>query len=108
MKTNFAQQEILLMTGTSFSSRPWCDKENNNDQNNGDPQDRLKEACWNGLLPEILPEVCKPMIGERKLFLWQVREAFSFIELDLGEEPGEIEKYFSINPYSFLQKQLLT
>ena len=108
MKTNFAQQEILLMTGTSFSSRPWCDKENNNDQNNGDPQDRLKEACWNGLLPEILPEVCKPMIGERKLFLWQVREAFSFIELDLGEEPGEIEKYFSIYPYSFLQKQLLT
>ena len=108
MKTNTAQQEILLMTGTSFSSRAWCDKEDNGDQNNTSPEERLKQACWNGLLSEMLPEICKPFIGEKKLFLWQVKEAHSFIELDLGEEPGETEKYFSINPYSFLKKQFLS
>ena len=108
MKTNTAHQEILLMTGTSFSSRPWCGKDSNDKQNNTTPEDSLKEACWNGLLTEMLPEICNPLIGERKLFLWQVREAHSFIELDLGEEPGETEKYFSINPYAFLQKQFLS
>jgi len=93
------------MTGTSFSSRPWCEKEGNNNQHLSS-EEKLKEACWNGMLQEMLPEICKPFIGERKLFLWQVREAHSFIELDLAEEPCEMNKYFSINPYSFLQKKL--
>jgi hypothetical protein len=107
MKTNTAQQEILLMTGTSFSLRSWCDKEENINQNLSS-EEKLKEACWNGMLPEMLPEICKPFIGERKLFLWQVREANSFIELDLAEEPCEMNKHFSINPYSFLEKKFLS
>jgi len=107
MKINTAQQEILLMTGTSFSSRPWCEKEGNNNQHLSS-EEKLKEACWNGMLQEMLPEICKPFIGERKLFLWQVREAHSFIELDLAEEPCEMNKYFSINPYSFLQKKFFS
>ncbi len=108
MKTNAAHKEILLMTGTSFSSRPWCEKDGDGKQNNSSPEDRLKEACWNGIITEMLPEICKSSDGEKKLFIWQVREANSFIELDLGEAPAETEKYYSINPYSFLQKQFLS
>lgn len=108
MKTHTAQQEILLMTGTSFSLRPWCVKDENGSENNSSPEERLKEACWNGMITEMLPEICKRVTAEKKLFLWQVREANSFIELDLGETPGETEKYYSINPYSFLQKQFLS
>jgi hypothetical protein len=37
-----------------------------------------------------------------------VKEANSFIELDLAEVPGETDKYFSINPYSFLQTQFFS
>jgi hypothetical protein len=108
MKTNTAHQEVLLMTGTSFSLRLWCDKDENGNQKNSSPEERLKEACWNGVLPEMLPEICKPFIGEKKLFLWQVKEANSIIELDLAEVPGETDKYFSINPYSFLQTQFFS
>lgn len=108
MKKATAQQEILLMTGTRFSSRLWCDKDENGNEKNMSPEESLKEACWNGLLKEMLPELCQPFIGEKKLFLWQVREANSFIELDLAEEPGETEKYFSINPYCFVPKQFLS
>ena len=108
MKTNTAQQEILLMTGTSFSARTWCENDDKEDQKNITPEDRLKDACWNGLLPEILPEICKREVGEKKLFLWQVTEASYFIDVELGEVPGETEKCFSINPYSFLEFQLLS
>ena len=108
MKTHTAQQEILLMTGTSFSSRTWCANDDVEEQKNITPEDRLKEACWNGLLPEILPEICKPKTGDKKLFLWQITEASSFIDVEMGEVPGETEQYFSINPYSFLEFQLLS
>ncbi len=108
MKTNTAQQEILLMTGTSFSARSWCANDDSEDQKNVTPVDRLKEACWNGLLPEILPEICKRAIGEKKLFLWQVTQASHFIDVEFGEVPGSTEKFFSINPYSFLGLQSLS
>jgi hypothetical protein len=107
MKTNFAQQEILLMTGTSFSSRQWCDK-NDQDKNHLTEKEQLEEACWNGLLPEILPEIYGQACGQTKLYLWQIKEAVAFIEIELGELPADKEKYFSIDPYSFLQMQSLS
>jgi hypothetical protein len=108
MKTNFAQQEILLMTGTSFSSRQWCEKNDQDSQNHLTEKEQLEEACWNGLLPEMLPEIYGQTCGKTKLYLWQIREAVSFIEIELGELPADKEKYFSIDPYSFLQMQSLS
>jgi hypothetical protein len=107
MKTNSTQQEILLMTGTSFSSRQWCEK-NDSAQNQFTDKEQLQNACWNGLLQEMLPEICKPTAEDKNLYLWQITEAKSFIDLELGEVPGEIEKNHSINPYSFLPLQLLS
>jgi hypothetical protein len=108
MDTNTAQQEILLMTGTSFSARNWCANDDTEERKNITPEDRLKEACWNGLLPEILPEICKTKVGDKKIFLWQVTNASHFIDVELGEVPGDTDKYFSINPYSFLSVQFLS
>jgi hypothetical protein len=108
MQTHTAQQEILLMTGTSFSARTWCANDDVEDNKNNTPEDRLKEACWNGLLPEILPEICTPATGQKKMFLWQITQAFSFIDIEMGEVPGTAEKYFSINPYSFLDVQFFS
>ena len=108
MKTITAQQEILLMTGTSFSSRNWCEKETSDDQNKMNPEDILKEACWNVLLPYMLPEICQPVLNEKKIFLWEITEAASFIEVIMGDVPAETEEYFSINPYLFLDQQLMS
>lgn len=107
MKTNSTQQEILLMTGTTFSTRQWCEKDAGR-QNNLTAKEQLEEACWNGLLQEMLPEICEQPEGNKKLFLWQIKEGRSFIELELGETPEEPEKYFSIDPYSFLHLHLLS
>jgi hypothetical protein len=107
MKNNSTQQEILLLTGTTFSTRECCEKEGGK-QNFPTEKERLENACWNGLLLEILPEVYSNIGDDKKLFLWQIKEGKSFIELDLGEIPEDIEQRFSIDPYSFLHCQSLS
>lgn len=94
------------MTDTTFLSRHWCEK-NDTTQNHFTEKEQLQNACWNGLLREILPEICMPT-AEKNLYLWQITEATSFIDLELGEVPGEIEKSYSINPYSFVPLQSLS
>ncbi len=108
MKTTSTQQEILLMTGTSFSLRQYSAKDDDGNQNNLTEKEQLEEACWNGLLNEILPEIYKQSPGNKRLYLWKITEARSFIELELGEIPEEKEKEFSIDPYSFMQMQLMS
>ena len=101
MKPTSIQQEILLLTGTNFSSRHCYEKDDNN-QNHLTEKEQLEEACWNGRLPDILPEIYENTDGNKKLYLWQIRETRSFIEIELGELPEAIDKYSSIDPYSFL------
>lgn len=98
MNANSTQQEILLLIGTKFSSRNCCEKDDK--QNHLTAAQLLEEACWNGLLQQMLPEICEEC--GNKMFLWQTRETNSFIEIELGDLPGEKEKHFSIDPYSFL------
>lgn len=96
------QQEILLMTGTKFTSRQcWQSR----DQEDGASEaEQLQNACWNGLLKEMLPEICA---GNQKLYLWQIKENRSSIDIELGELPAEVESYFSIDPYAYLEAQTL-
>lgn len=107
MKTNSTQQEILLLTGTTFSKREWSQKVSGN-KNNLTEKEQLEDACWNGLLAEMLPEVYLHSEESKKLFLWQIKQGKSFIDLEIGDIPDEVEKQFSIDPYSFLHFQLLS
>lgn len=102
MEKNFIQQEILLVTGTSFTSGKFCETSDGLSYNHLSEKEKLEVACWNGLLPTMLPEVFTQFSSNKKLYLWEIREASSFIELELGEQYMEFEKKFSIDPYSFL------
>ena len=84
MKRNSTQQEILLLTGTHFTSRQWSTKDDIVSDNLSE-EEKLEEACWNGLLPEMLPELYRQPIGTKQLFVWQIKEGASFLELELGE-----------------------
>ncbi len=99
MKTTSTQQEILLLIGTNFSSRNCCENDDSK-QNHLTKGQQLEEACWNGLIQEMLPEICEKC--GNKLFLWETIVTNSFIGIELGELPQEKEKHFSIDPYSFL------
>lgn len=102
MKKNSTQQEVLLLTGTNFSNRQWNTKDEIASKKLTD-EEKLEEACWNGLLPEMLPEIfAETLAAKKKLYLWQVKEGASFLELEMGEYPETKDNYFSIDPYSFL------
>jgi hypothetical protein len=107
MKTNSSQQEILLVTGTTFSSRQFY-------KSSGQPNDQLTEkekleaACRDGLLPGLLPEIFEEQSINKKMFLWKMREGSLFIELKSGKVFLELEMEFSIDPYSFLAVQILS
>ena len=102
MKAKSTQQEILLITGTRFSSRQWCKNDAADKSGSLTDPEQLEEACWNGLWKELLPEICWQETGEEKIYLWQVKQASSFLELELGNCPAEKDNYFSIDPYSFI------
>jgi len=104
MENTCTQQEILLITGTTFSSRQWC--ENNKDEYPLTEKEQLQVACWNGLIRQVMPEVFNLNNSTKLLYLWQIREATSFIELQLAEFPAGKNKHLSIDPYSFLTTQL--
>ncbi|HXB46010.1 MAG TPA: hypothetical protein VNV85_18220 [Puia sp.] len=102
MTTNSTHQEVLLITGTTFSSRQISAIDSTSDNKNLDKIEQLEEACVNGLLKEILPEICGRPVDAKKIYLWGIKEGDCFIELDFSEYPEQTDQYFSIDPYSFL------
>ena len=68
--------------------------------------EQLLQACWNGLLWEMLPELLAHAEYPKKLYLWQVVEARNFFVLELGESKIVIDKSASIDPYYFLADQI--
>jgi hypothetical protein len=105
METNSTQQEILLVTGTSFANRGWCKHDDESDPSRLNNKEQLEEACWNGMLCEMLPEICRQPGTDEKLYVWKIREALSFLELDLGGFPAVKDQEYSIDPYCFMAIQ---
>ena len=95
MKAYSTQQEILLVNGTGFPSREFCE-----------PSDGIN--YWSGILPDMLPEIFEKYPVNKKLKLREMMEGSLFIELKLGEIYLELEKQSSIDPYSFLPMQILS
>jgi len=100
MKTNSTQQEILLMTKSSFAQKQWCKKEFDDTNKDLTPEEKIEEACANGLIQELLPEAFNN--DNHKMYLWQMHPGFSFLQLELGELPLAVEKHFSLDPHNFL------
>jgi len=98
MKSDILQQEILLLTGTTFSQRQLQENDAKDDNNNLSESEKLEEACWSGLLDELLPEI----ITNKKLSLWEIGDSEFSLQIELSEYPSK-QKQFSINPYYFLR-----
>jgi len=101
MKPKSTQQEVLLNTDTHFAQRQWADK-----TVDGNAElsviEQLEQACWNGLVKELIPELDITLNSDKKLWLWQVHETHSFLALDFYEFPGPKEWETSIDPYLFM------
>ena len=106
MKAKTIQQEILLMTGTRFSSNLFCAKDESQDHLS--ENEKLQEACWNGMVQELLPEL-REEVNNKKLFLWNIVQGDAFLELKFSDRPSAQEdKHFSIDPYTFLSHRIFS
>ncbi len=106
MKERNIQQEILLVTGTEFTAGQYSEKDNSESSKNLTEREKLQEACWDGLVPEKLPELFNSTHPDAQLYLWQMREANHFLALEMGEYPATPEVYYSLDPYFFLPLQI--
>jgi len=109
MKTTSIHQEILLLAQTSFVSRQLMQEEDPaQQQQSRSAHDQLEEACWNGLIQLVLPEIFEEPLGSKNLFMWKVTGAEAYIGIELGNTPLEKETEFSIDPIAFLRTQKLS
>ncbi|RYY16468.1 MAG: hypothetical protein EOO04_26900 [Chitinophagaceae bacterium] len=99
MEEQSTQQEVLLLTGTSFSARQHIESEGPERNRNLDETAKLEEACWNGFLPAMLPEICA--ISEKPVFIWKIREGAAFLEVEISDIPRDLDAYYSLDPYAY-------
>jgi hypothetical protein len=96
------QQEILLVTTSTFSKRQFCENNTVESARFLSPAEQLEEACWNGLLDELLPEILQKATCGKHLYLWHIRNGASFLQIELSELPLSMDKRFSIDTNFFL------
>lgn len=89
-------QEILIAHSSNFFSREFFLKEPEIRYDNLTPKEQLAEACWNGILRDVLPEITT------SLHLSQICEGNKFLSVCLGENDERYSVAFSVNPYYFL------
>ena len=102
MDTDIIQQEVLLLTGTTFSQRQLSERDGKHESNDLPESDKLEKALWDGLLDELLPEV----ITNKKLHIWQIWDTEFSLQIELSEYPSR-EGWSSINPHYFLRTMKL-
>jgi len=103
MDTYTNQKEILLVVNTHFFSRNWVKRNETEADKRFTQKEKLIDACWNGLVPEILPECFDP--GDQSLRLLEINDSNTFIELLFCERAQTNEDELSVNPYLFMEVQ---
>ena len=106
MARNYTQVEVLLVTGTSFLAGNRIKKDDHIPERPLSEIEELQEACWNGLLETMLPEVWIKPPNDGILYVWDIKEARQFLEVVLSEVPLPINRRLSITPHSFFPFQV--
>ncbi|HRP17957.1 MAG TPA: hypothetical protein PL128_08160 [Ginsengibacter sp.] len=88
--------EVLIAPNSQFFSKEFHYRQPYSEISGMSNKDKLAEACWGGLLKEMLPEVCPD------LELKEIDEGNKFLNLRMGRRSKEHSICYSINPYYFL------
>lgn len=103
MKTTAVQQEVLLLTNTRFSKRQLYRKNVKKSDSSLSHIGQLEDACWNGLLNELLPEIMLKPSGKR-LYLWHMHRGQFSLQMEMSEFPTKTDAYLSLNPHTFFSE----
>jgi hypothetical protein len=101
MKPTNANQEIMLLAGTRFFTREFNPTGRYKKPNINSQADELEQACWAGLLLEMLPEL-STFFSTSRAFIWDIHSTEHFVLINQGTEPRQVETAFSIDPHCFV------
>ena len=93
----------MIFTNTSLSQKVLCETDNNDKNENMSQAEKLEQACWDGLLREMFPEIIDS--GSKlspKMFIWGIHPGKSYLHIDMTDSPGIIDFERSVDPYLFL------
>ena len=102
MNTEITQQEIVLLKNTSFSQRQLCENDTQDDSRMLSDAEKLEEACWSGLLGELLPEI----VTNSRFSIWHIGRTEVSLHIEFSMYPAK-ENEFSIIPFRFMETILL-
>ncbi|WP_276504818.1 hypothetical protein [Terrimonas pollutisoli] len=103
MKPEINNQEILLFIDSRFCSREFCSRDTKlQGLNLNLHREQLENACWAGMLFEMLPELKDACPFGNKVLIWDIHSAGHLLLVNQGHSPQPVEKPFSLDPYLFL------
>lgn len=103
MKQINTNQEILLFTGTSFTNRELCSRENEKDNiGKASPMEELERACWDGMLNEMFPKIKCPAFPQNENYIWKVMPGIHFLRINMGGYPPKQDYETTLDPYFFM------
>ena len=104
MNTAAFQKEILLVANAGFFQQHWIKTNESRSDKQFTQREKLVDACWNGLAPELLPE-CFNATADKCLRLWEARYTGAFICLHFWDGKQLADREFALNPYIFMEAQ---
>jgi hypothetical protein len=107
MKKITTNREILLQANSRFFQRDWCELNNTNKDKKLSHKEQLINLCWNGMLKEMIPEICETEPGKKPLTLWEINDAGNLLDLRYGEFEQVINDEWSVNPYVVIKLAVL-
>ena len=99
MKNKSTNQEILLVPKSRFLKKDWCERNARPKQKKLSHREMLIDLCWNGMLPEMLPEISETTSDKKPLTIWEINETGHLLDIRMGENDNSMNDEFSINPY---------
>ena len=107
MKNNSTNQEILLMSNSSFFNRDWVELNGNKTDKQLSQKEQLILLCWNGMLKEMIPEIMEKTPDKKNLTLWELNQSGNMLDLRYGDLNQLTDDEWSINPYVFTELAIM-
>lgn len=101
MNSISTNQEILLLSNSTFLKRDWAERNTTESNKKLSQNEQLIQHCWNGMLKELIPEIMETGRSKKQLSLWEVNELDHLIDLRYGDYDEFINNELSVNPYVF-------
>lgn len=105
METDTTVQELLLNVNSSFCKREWSEKKDQQQQTQS-ATERLKTLCWDGMIPELLPEICVKQ-NNRPLILWEMMGLSNILHLKMGGYSERLNPEYALHPYLIMDMTVL-